>query len=550
MKSINRYLIIFSIFCSFLNGAVFTNTTIDEKKVVKELNEKIAYFEDLKHNMEKKLKILEKNLDHNLNKVLNLSAKLKEINKKIYAIRLKRDDRIKVIKKIEDSLKFVNKKDISKEYKEALKYFSKGDVKKASKALNVKGLNDDLIRLNRFKRELANRWLLKANISLYQQNDKLAIYAFRKSIKIIETFSNTYSYGSFLQSQKFYTKAKEFYQKAYKLYGTSYEKAVVQNSLADIYVLNNNFKKAEKLFINSVNIFKKLLIMNEDKYIDDAALVLNNLGNLYYQTNKLQKAKKLYNQVYGIYDDLNFKNPQKYRSQKAMALNNLGNLYKLLGKKNSAFKAYKEALDIRNELASEDFAKKFDTTQVMNNLGNLYYENKQIKSAENLYKKSYIIRKRLAEVNPSIFNSELAIAANNLANLYKDSAEYKKAEKLYLEALKIYGKLIKRDKMVYEVVLGITLNNLAKLYDESHQNVKAMKCYKKVLKLRERLAKKNPKAYRIDLAKTKLSYGFFLKGDKGILIIKEAIKIFEDYDHLPIANELLNTANKMLMQMK
>ena len=133
MRLIGRYIIIVSVFVLLLNGSVFKNTTIDEKKVVKELNKKIAYFEDLKKQKEKRLSVIERDIDKNLNKVLNLSAEIKEINKKIYAIKLKRDDRVKVIKKIEESLKFVDKKDISKEYKTALKHFSKGDIKKASK---------------------------------------------------------------------------------------------------------------------------------------------------------------------------------------------------------------------------------------------------------------------------------------------------------------------------------------------------------------------------------------------------------------------------------
>ena len=112
------------------------------------------------------------------------------------------------------------------------------------------------------------------------------------------------------------------------------------------------------------------------------------------------------------------------------------------------------------------------------------------------------------------------------------------------------SRFIKKNRRVYEVVLGITLNNLAKLYDESRQNVKAMEYYKKVLKLRKRLAKQNPKAYRLDLGKTKLSFGFFLKGDKGAVIIREAVAIFKEYRHLPIANKLIETADKMLMQMR
>ncbi len=523
---------------------------LDNKNFFKELDRKIGYYNGLLIEKKKEFDYLEKDEKSSVNTLIKLNKEIEKLKDKIYALKLKKAQKKGILKEIQQSLKFVKSNEISKDYKEAVKSFSEGNIQKAQEILNQTKINTIKSKIKDLQLDASNQLLLKANIYLYQNKIDKAKIAFKESIKTIETFSNTFAYGLFLESQNKLAMAETYFNKAKARYNSLDEYATVLNSLGSLYFKTNRYKKAERYYIASMRTFKKLLKLNKELYLPEVAIVLNNVGNLYYQNNRLDRAKTTYNQVLGIFEELNNRyKDERHNADIAMVLNNLGNLYHKMGLTDEAIETYKKSLKLREDLARENPAHNVELAMVLNNLGSLYYDISLHKKAEEAFKKSYDIRKKLAKINPEAYEVELAMGANNLGNHYNKIGEPEKAEKFHKEALRIYTKYARLNPSAYDYHKGVSLNNLALVYEKLNQKKKAKEYYEKALKIRKKLAKQNIEAYGIDLARTKLSYGFFIGGDQGEILIKEAITLLKRYRGVHTAQKLIEIGESMLKRL-
>ncbi|GAG13819.1 unnamed protein product, partial [marine sediment metagenome] len=70
--------------------------------------------------------------------------------------------------------------------------------------------------------------------------------------------------------------------------------AMTQNNLGNFYVDLKRFDDAQKMFLESLKIYKSLIIPNPNVYLNDVAMTQNNLGILYYELKDFDRAEHFF----------------------------------------------------------------------------------------------------------------------------------------------------------------------------------------------------------------------------------------------------------------
>ncbi len=140
-----------------------------------------------------------------------------------------------------------------------------------------------------------------------------------------------------------------------------------------------------------------------------------------------KKAEKLYEQSLEIYkQELGENHPAT-----ASSYNNLAGVYASQGKYKEAESLYKKGLEISEKIFGENHP---DTAISYNNLGYVYDRQEKYKEAESLYKKGLEISEKVFGEN----HPDTARSYNNLAYVYDSQRKYKIALVYYLKAYKIF----------------------------------------------------------------------------------------------------------------
>ena len=179
--------------------------------------------------------------------------------------------------------------------------------------------------------------------------------------------------------------------------------------------------------------------------------VLGTLGNLYYAMGDFEKAEKTYLDTLNLYIDLAKEN-EEYMKYVAGALFNLGNLYQAKRKYDEAEKAYNDAINVLNFVKDEGML-----SNVLTALGTMYARTGQDDKAEKILIKAFEVKKKTAK---SIEDArELGKILNNLAVVLIRNNRKKEAEILLNKALETFEKLD-----AYEELASV-LQNLYSLLD-------------------------------------------------------------------------------------
>ena len=158
----------------------------------------------------------------------------------------------------------------------------------------------------------------------------------------------------------------------------------------------------------------------------DYASSLNNFGVLYMERGDYKSAEQLYKQALEIRKKaLGEEHPGVGTSSF-----NLGVLYYKIGDYKSAEPYYKSALDIYKRTLGEEHP---SYASSLNNLGILYADMGDYKAAEAYYKQALEIEKKALGEEHSDYASSL----NNLGILYSDMGDYKAAETYLNRAIKL-----------------------------------------------------------------------------------------------------------------
>lgn len=309
------------------------------------------------------------------------------------------------------------------------------------------------------------------------------------------------------------------------------EERRAQNLLAQLYMANRNFEKAEALFRQLLAYYRS----NPGERLprqENLAGSCNNLAVLLDEYHQNDTAKALYQEALTIYRRLVEKDPEKYGRGLANVCNNLAVLLGRSWKKAQAESLYREALAIYRRLAAQKPAVYEPyLAQTCNNLANLLEEWEQREESKALHQEALAIRQRLAEKNPDAYEPALAQSCSNLGNLLEEMENQPEAEALHRRALAIYQRLAEENPDAYEPDLANSCNNLASLLGRTGQGEQAESLYREALAIYRRLAVKNPQVYESDLARTLLNLAFLYcdqeKEGEARDLCREAQPIYE-----------------------
>jgi CHAT domain-containing protein/tetratricopeptide (TPR) repeat protein len=232
-------------------------------------------------------------------------------------------------------------------------------------------------------------------------------------------------------------------------------------NLAQLYITTGDYNKADLLNTQSLGIIKR-----QNGENNDYAFNLNIIADQYYRVGKFSKAEDIYLEALNIRKRVVGEEHLDY----ATSLNLLGNLYNKIGKYDMAEPYYIKALKvIKNNIGEESLS----YIRTLNNVANLNNNLKNYLKAEDYYNRAIILTKNNLGEN----NIDNTIYLNNLGGVYTQLGDYAKAEPLLVKSLDIQKKILDKPDFNY----SLSLNNLAYLYDRLKNYSKAEEKYLEAL---------------------------------------------------------------------
>ncbi|MEM8640686.1 MAG: tetratricopeptide repeat protein [Cyanobacteria bacterium P01_G01_bin.54] len=226
--------------------------------------------------------------------------------------------------------------------------------------------------------------------------------------------------------------------------------ATMLNNLAELYRVQGKYEQAEPLFLQALEIRKKVL--GEDH--SDVALSLNNLAALYYGQGKYEQAEPLFLQAL----EIRKKVLGEDHSDIAITLNNLAELYRAQGKYEQAEPLFLQNLAILKKVLRGEHSY---MAHSLNNLALLYEAQGKYEKAKSLFLQALEMRRRaLGEEHPYMAHS-----LNNLAALYESQGKYEQAEPLYLQAIEIANRSLGGQHPHTQILQ----NNFRYMIEKAHQ---------------------------------------------------------------------------------
>ncbi len=247
-------------------------------------------------------------------------------------------------------------------------------------------------------------------------------------------------------------------------------------NLALLYKAQGHYEKAEPLFIESLTLSKKLRGKQDPD--PDTLIIMNHLAILYLTQGYYEKAEPLCIETL----TLSKKVRGKQHPDTLISMDNLAELYHQQGYYEKGEPLYIETLTLSRKVRGKQHP---DTLVRMNNLALLYKAQGHYEKAEPLFIETLALNKKVRGKQ----HPETLVSMNNLALLYKAQGHYEKAEPLYIESLALSKKVL--DKL-HPNTLSI-MNNLAGLYEAQSHYDKAEPLYIETLTLRKKvLGKQHP----------------------------------------------------------
>ena len=301
-----------------------------------------------------------------------------------------------------------------KEYKEALPYLEKASAIRE--------------KINSDKNLLAETYYMLGEVYLNLQDTNQALAFHNKSMEI-------------------YTAIKDR-----KKLISAYSK------LSEIYEQLHEYKKA-------IELLKKTIENSGDKNTESNAVNFANLGYLYLQNNEYKTAMDYLQQSLLIFKKLNINNENL-----ANAYYNFANCYLKNGDYNKALEYSLLSLDIRKTFLSEDD----NIIAITYDLIGLNYENiYQLEKANDYYLKAL----KIYEKNKDDFG--IAVVYNNLATTYIKKGMPQDALKKINESMS----LLKKAKDIDELSFSTILNNTGLVYESLAEYKKALDYYNSALEV-------------------------------------------------------------------
>lgn len=340
-------------------------------------------------------------------------------------------------------------------------------------------------------------------------------------------------------------------------------KAPILIVLGSIFSVIGNSEDAERIYLNALDIYKKLAKKYYRIYLPYVAATQKNLGTLYIDLKRFEEAEKLYSEALNSYKELerqyyDVHSPdlhlKEYNGLERSYLDDLRVYNKILKKYYDIYLPEEPSiegdfgnihidLDLLEDIQdgtidSMNSYKKLakmsydmyliDIAKTQSNLGLIYSELMNFEEAERMHLEALKIKKKIAEHYPNQVLPELVLTLLDLGDLYASLNKFEDAEPMFNEALKISKKLAEENPGVYMHNVAIIQNSLGTIYSRLQKFEEAEQMYIDALKIFKEYAKEDPKTYLYNVADVQNNLGnlFLILGnlEKAENSLKKAIK--------------------------
>ncbi len=313
-------------------------------------------------------------------------------------------------------------------------------------------------------------------------------------------------------------------------------KAPILFVLGNILSIIGNPEDAERIYLNAIDIYKKLAKKYYRIYLPYVAAIQKNLGTLYTDLKRFEEAEKIYSNALNSYKELerhyydvyspNF-DDKEYKIPEDSYMDDLKAYNKLLEK-------YYDIYLPKDPSTTSDFGNVCIDLDLLEDI-----QDGSIDSLDNY--------KKLAKMCYDMYLVDIAKAQSNLGIIYTNLGRYEEAEKMHLEALKIKKKVAKNypDQVLSE--LALTFLDLGDLYASLNRFEEAEPMFKEALKISKKLVEENPDVYMYNTALIENSLGIIYTRLENYKLAEQmyfdSLKIFKSYAKEDAKTYIYNVAD-------
>ena len=251
---------------------------------------------------------------------------------------------------------------------------------------------------------------------------------------------------------------------------------------ANIYYHEKNFKEAERLQLQILEIRQQLVNRYPKEYLPKLAVTLLEIANIYSQTNRIDDAEKYYHRALEIRQSLAEDNPDAQLSSISLILKNLAILHQTNKNTIKAESYYIQSLKIRMQLATKSPRVHWkEVSEILERLACLYVDLKRFSDAKFHYKKLLELYEQEVSFAPEIIRKNMADTMMNLADLYYETNNLKIAEEYCIRSLNLYQELSEKTAKPVLQQMVCAMGRLACLYKETQRPKEAADYFKQAL---------------------------------------------------------------------
>ncbi len=248
------------------------------------------------------------------------------------------------------------------------------------------------------------------------------------------------------------------------------------NSLASLYQDNQEFARAESLFLQSIAIDETVFGTEHP----NLAIAYGNLATLYFDMGDYEKSEVLLKKALALREKaFGAEHPDV-----ALTLHNLARLYQAKGDLVGAEQFCRRALEIYQKVRAADHP---DIARSLDTLAELYRARGDFAHAEPLYQQALAIYRKWG----SRGEFWAATVTTDYATMQMELGNYDKAVQLFESALGTYEKALGKEHNDVAQVL----NNLAVTYDSKGEYDRAEELHQRSLAIRKKLFGQNSLQY-------------------------------------------------------
>ena len=309
-------------------------------------------------------------------KIAALKKESADYQRRLQELEEERDRIMDNLRNSADAMARIDQSELDDAMQEVLDLYERGEVEESMQKLEDMKLEEKFIKTLDKKHEgerivaeatedsLLTLNKLRTSVDMYKNNgnwDKAA-----KTLKLLadklNTYDDVFAYAYFCQGQNDFKESEIYYRKALAILdkridreSNDYfsEKAALLNNLANLYSNTQRFTESEKMYMEALEIRRRLAKDNPKANEPYVAITQYNIGFLMLQTEKYADAIHPFEEALEIYRRVAKNNPAQQQWY-ISSLYYLSALYGQQGDKQAAYKTNQELLPLLKEMYQKD----------------------------------------------------------------------------------------------------------------------------------------------------------------------------------------------------